>query len=36
MTHTAKRAAMDQARAAIAGLPAVKGPSLLLPVEDFN
>ena len=35
MTHTASRAAMDKARAAIAKLPAVKGPSLLLPVEDF-
>ena len=36
MTHTASRAAMDEARAAIAELPAVKGPSLLLPVEDFT
>jgi homoserine dehydrogenase len=36
MTHTASRAAMDEARAAIAKLPAVKGPSLLLPVEDFT
>ncbi len=36
MTHRASRAAMDQARAAIAKLPAVKGPSLLLPVENFN
>ena len=35
MTHLAKRAAMDQAVAAIGKLPAVKGPSLLLPVEDF-
>ncbi len=35
MTHVASRAAMDKARAAIAKLPAVKGPSLLLPVEDF-
>ncbi len=35
MTHTASRAAMDKARATIAKLPAVKGPSLLLPVEDF-
>jgi homoserine dehydrogenase len=35
MTHLASRAAMDKARAAIAKLPAVKGPSLLLPVEDF-
>ncbi len=35
MTHVAKRAAMDRSRAAIARLPAVKGPSLLLPVEDF-
>ena len=35
MTHRASRAAMDKARAAIAKLPAVKGPSLLLPVEDF-
>jgi homoserine dehydrogenase len=36
MTHRASRAAMDKARAAIAKLPTVKGPSLLLPVEDFN
>jgi len=36
MTHTARRAAMDRARAAIARLPAVKSPSLLLPVEDFT
>jgi homoserine dehydrogenase len=36
MTHTASRAAMDKARAAIAKLPTVKGPSLLLPVEDFT
>ena len=36
MTHLASRAAMDKARAAIAKLPAVKGPSLLLPVEDFS
>jgi len=35
MTHRAGRAAMDKARAALAKLPAVKGPSLLLPVEDF-
>ncbi len=35
MTHLASRAAMDKARAAIAKLPTVKGPSLLLPVEDF-
>jgi homoserine dehydrogenase len=35
MTHRASRAAMDKARAAIAKLPAVKGDSLLLPVEDF-
>jgi homoserine dehydrogenase len=35
MTHRASRAAIDKARAAIAKLPAVKGPSLLLPVEDF-
>ena len=36
MTHRSGRAAMDKARAAIAKLPAVKGPSLLLPVEDFT
>ncbi len=36
MTHLASRAAMDKARAAIAKLPTVKGPSLLLPVEDFS
>ena len=36
MTHRASRAAMDKARTAIAKLPAVKGPSLLLPVEDFS
>ena len=36
MTHCASHAAMDKARAAIAKLPAVKGPSLLLPVEDFT
>jgi len=35
MTHRASRAAMDKARTTIAKLPAVKGPSLLLPVEDF-
>ncbi|MFT3829674.1 MAG: homoserine dehydrogenase [Opitutaceae bacterium] len=35
MTHVASRAAMNKARAAIAKLPTVKGPSLLLPVEDF-
>ncbi len=33
MTHAAKRAALDKAVAAIAALPAVKGPALLLPVE---
>lgn len=36
MTHSATRAAMDKAVAAISKLPAVKGPSLLLPVEDFS
>jgi len=36
MTHRASRAAMDKARATISKLPAVKGPSLLLPVEDFT
>jgi homoserine dehydrogenase len=36
MTHRASRAAMDKALAAIAKLPAVKGPSLLLPVENFT
>ncbi|MFT3870541.1 MAG: homoserine dehydrogenase [Nibricoccus sp.] len=36
MTHKASRAAMDKARTAIAKLPAVKGDSLLLPVEDFT
>lgn len=36
MTHTAQRAAMDKAVTAISKLPAVKGPSLLLPVEDFG
>jgi homoserine dehydrogenase len=35
MTHSANRAAMEQCCAAIARIPAVKGPSLLLPVEDF-
>ncbi|MFT3781545.1 MAG: homoserine dehydrogenase [Nibricoccus sp.] len=35
MTHRASRAAMEKARGAIAKLPTVKGPSLLLPVEDF-
>jgi homoserine dehydrogenase len=35
MTHRASRSAMDKARTAIAKLPAVKSPSLLLPVEDF-
>ncbi len=35
MTHTTTRAAMDKAAAQIGKLPAVKGPSLLLPVEDF-
>jgi homoserine dehydrogenase len=35
MTHSATRAAMDRSCAAIARLAAVKGPSLLLPVEDF-
>jgi homoserine dehydrogenase len=36
MTHTANRAAMDRCCAAIAKIPAVKGPSRLLPVEDFD
>ena len=36
MTHVAKRAAMDRSCAAIAKIPAVKGPSRLLPVEDFE
>jgi homoserine dehydrogenase len=36
MTHVAQRAAMTKACAAIAKLPAIKGPALLLPVEDFN
>jgi homoserine dehydrogenase len=35
MTHTASRAAMVRSCAAIAKIPAVKGPSRLLPVEDF-
>jgi homoserine dehydrogenase len=35
MTHAANRAAMDRCCAAIAKIPAAKGPSLLLPVEDF-
>jgi homoserine dehydrogenase len=35
MTHTATQAAMENALAGIAKLPAVKGPSLLLPVENF-
>ena len=35
MTHIANRAAMDRCCAAIAKIPAVKGPSRLLPVEDF-
>ena len=35
MTHVANRAAMEKCCAAIMKLPAVKGPSLLLPVEDF-
>jgi homoserine dehydrogenase len=35
MTHVANRAAMEKCCAAIAKIPAVKGPSLLLPVEDF-
>jgi homoserine dehydrogenase len=35
MTHAASRAAMDRSCAAIARIPAAKGPSLLLPVEDF-
>ena len=35
MTHLAQRAAMEKACAAIGKLPAVKSPSLLLPVEDF-
>jgi homoserine dehydrogenase len=36
MTHSANRAAMEQCCDAISELPAVKGPSLLLPVEDFE
>ena len=36
MTHRASRAAMDKARTAIAKLPTVKGPSLLLTVENFE
>ncbi|HZL45611.1 MAG TPA: homoserine dehydrogenase [Opitutaceae bacterium] len=36
MTHVANRAAMERCDAAIAKLPAVKGPSRLLPVEDFT
>jgi homoserine dehydrogenase len=35
MTHAANRAAMEQCCTAITQIPAVKGPSLLLPVEDF-
>jgi homoserine dehydrogenase len=35
MTHSASRAAMERCCAAIAKIPAVKGPSRLLPVEDF-
>ena len=35
MTHAAKRSAMDRSCAAIARISAVKGPSRLLPVEDF-
>lgn len=35
MTHVARRATMDKAVAMIGRLPAVKGSSLLLPVEDF-
>jgi homoserine dehydrogenase len=35
MTHAAKRAAMEKCCAAITKIAAVKGPSLLLPVEDF-
>jgi homoserine dehydrogenase len=35
MTHAATQAAMESALAGIAKLPAVKGPSLLLPVENF-
>jgi homoserine dehydrogenase len=35
MTHAARRAAMDRSCAAIARIRAVKGPSRLLPVEDF-
>ena len=35
MTHAANRAAMERCCAAIARIPAVKGPSRLLPVEDF-
>jgi homoserine dehydrogenase len=36
MTHVARRAAMAAARASIGRLAAVEGPSLLLPVEDFE
>ena len=35
MTHAARRAAMEKCCAAITKIAAVKGPSLLLPVEDF-
>ena len=35
MTHTANRAAMVRSCTAIGKLATVKGPSLLLPVEDF-
>ena len=35
MTHVAKRSAMERSCAAIGRLRAVKGPSRLLPVEDF-
>ena len=36
MTHAARRAAMVRSCAAIAKIRAVKGPSRLLPVEDFD
>ncbi len=36
MTHVASRAAMEQVCAAIGRLRAVKSPSLLLPVENFE
>jgi homoserine dehydrogenase len=35
MTHSANRAAMERCCASIAKIPATKGPSRLLPVEDF-